>query len=40
MFQKNEGKGHLLSNISELKSCKAELENDVEVLQEHIQDFL
>ena len=40
MFQKNEGKGHLLSKISELKSRIAELENDVEVLQEHIQDFL
>ena len=40
MFQKNEGKGHLLSKISELKSRKAELENDVEVLQEHIQGFL
>ena len=39
-FQKNEGEGHLLSKISELKSRIAEFENDVEVLQEHIQDFL
>jgi hypothetical protein len=36
--QKTEGP--LFSKISELKSHIAELENEVEVLQEHIQDFL
>jgi predicted nuclease with TOPRIM domain len=36
MFEKKEGKGHLLSKVSELKSRIVELENDVEVLQEEI----
>lgn len=40
MFEKKEGKGHLFSKVSELKSRIAELENDVEVLQEEIQEFL
>ena len=40
MFEKKEGKGHPLSKVSELKSRIVELENDVEVLQEEIQEFL
>ena len=34
------GNSHLLSKISELKSRIADLENDVEVLQEQIDEFL
>lgn len=39
-YQIQEKEGHLFSKISELKARIAELENDLEVLQERIQGFL
>ena len=39
-FQGKEANGHLLSKITELKTKIAELENDLEVLQEQLEEFL